>query len=100
MSLNRLFVGSIPYNCTKQVLADYFARFGVINNAYVVMDKMTGRSRGFGFVEFESSDTAQDLVGKEMEFGGRNIFIRQAHRAENQPQQAAQPSQAPEPPLE
>lgn len=76
----KLFVGSLPYTTTDDQLKDLFAKAGNVVSANVVMDKMTGRSRGFGFVEMGSEDEAKkavdELNGTELE--GRKIFVSEA----------------------
>jgi RNA recognition motif-containing protein len=61
---------------SEQELADVFSSVGAVQSAKIVQDRMSGRSRGFGFVEFNSNDDAQralDLNGKEIK--GRNLFV-------------------------
>jgi len=52
ITIKKLFVGSLPWSVNDQSLADLFSQFGTVTQAFVLKDKMTGRSRGFGFVEF------------------------------------------------
>lgn len=73
---NTVYVGNLSYQMSEQELADVFSSIGNVNEAKIIQDRMTGRSRGFGFVEFSSGDDAQraiDLNGKEIK--GRNIFV-------------------------
>jgi cold-inducible RNA-binding protein len=74
---NKLFVGGIPYAVRDEDLADLFSRAGTVNSARVIMDKMSGRSRGFGFVEMSSDEEAEraisELNGSEMD--GRKIVV-------------------------
>lgn len=76
----KLFVGSLPFSTTSDELRDVFAKAGEVTEANVVMDKQTGRSRGFGFVEMSSDEAAKkaiaDLNGSEI--GGRKIFVSEA----------------------
>lgn len=77
---SKLFVGSLPFATTDDQLNGIFAKAGKVVSANVVMDKMTGRSRGFGFVEMGSEEEAQkaikELNGAEVE--GRKIFVAEA----------------------
>ena len=80
MENNKLFVGSISWNLTWQELKEAFSEFGEVGFVKIVKDRETGRSRGFGFVEFESDDEGKaaeaGLDGKEL--GGRTIHVSQA----------------------
>ena len=73
----RLYVGGLPYSTTDDELKDAFSQAGTVTSANVVIDKMTNRSRGFGFVEMSSDEEAQRAVetlnGKDL--GGRNITV-------------------------
>ncbi len=76
----KLFVGNLPYAMTGDSLRAVFEKVGKVVDANVVMDKMTGRSRGFGFVEMSSDDEAKkaiaDINGTEVD--GRKIFVSEA----------------------
>lgn len=76
----KLFVGSLPFATTDEELRDFFAQAGEVTSARVIMDKMTGRSRGFGFVEFTNDADAQSAIkqfdGSQM--GGRTIVVNEA----------------------
>eukprot|EP00163_Fabomonas_tropica_P027358 TRINITY_DN5237_c0_g2_i3.p1 TRINITY_DN5237_c0_g2~~TRINITY_DN5237_c0_g2_i3.p1 ORF type:complete len:204 (+),score=51.97 TRINITY_DN5237_c0_g2_i3:195-806(+) len=75
----KMFVGGITWNTTKEMLIDYFSRFGEVTDAHVMVDRNTGRSRGFGFVSFREQAVADGLVGREdLELDGRKIDIKQA----------------------
>jgi cold-inducible RNA-binding protein len=77
MQKNKLFVGSLPYTITDEDLASLFAPAGNVVSAKVIMDRDSGRSKGFGFVEFSSDDEAAAAVtqfhGKAVE--GRNLTV-------------------------
>ena len=76
----RLYVGNLSFHTSSDDLRDHFAQIGNVESAQVVEDRMTGRSRGFGFVEMTSPDEAaaaiDQLNGKE--FGGRNLTVNEA----------------------
>ena len=76
----KLFVGSLPFSTTSEELREVFAKVGAVSDANVVMDKMTGRSRGFGFVEMGSDDDAKKAIDtlNGTEVGGRKIFVSEA----------------------
>jgi len=77
---NKLFVGSIPWAATDQDLNELFAAQGEVLSANVVMDKFTGKSRGFGFVEMADEAQAQAAIDalNESDFMGRNIVVNVA----------------------
>ncbi|MDP3724531.1 MAG: RNA-binding protein [bacterium] len=75
----KLFVGSLSWNTTDQTLRDFFAQAGTVASATVITDRMSGKSRGFGFVEMsndEEAEKAKELNGKPLD--GRNIFVNEA----------------------
>lgn len=76
----KLYVGGLPYSTTQDELQEAFAKAGNVVSASIITDKMTGRSRGFGFVEMASADEAQKAI--EMwngnDFGGRKLTVNEA----------------------
>jgi len=76
----KLYVGNLPFQTTSDELKDHFAKAGSVESASVVEDRMTGRSRGFGFVEMATPEEAaaaiEQLNGKD--FGGRNLTVNEA----------------------
>jgi cold-inducible RNA-binding protein len=76
----KLYVGNLSFQTTSDELRDHFAQAGNVESASVVEDRMTGRSRGFGFVEMATPEEAaaaiEQLNGKE--FGGRNLTVNEA----------------------
>lgn len=76
----KLFVGSLAWATTDESLQNFFAQAGNVTSARVIKDKYSGRSKGFGFVEFASDEEAkkakEELNGKELD--GRAIFIDEA----------------------
>ncbi len=87
--MTKIFVGSLPYSTTSQELQSMFESFGQVLSATVVMDKFTGQSRGFGFVEMQNDDEAnkaiQDLNGSDM--NGRALAVSVAKPREERPHQ-------------
>jgi RNA recognition motif-containing protein len=81
---NKVFVGSISFNTDNNGLAAHFASAGTVTSANIIMDKMTGKSKGFGFVEFSSDAEAQasvdSLNGSTLD--GREIFVDIARPSE------------------
>lgn len=79
MDNNKLFIGSLPWAVNNDSLRDLFAQYGEITDAVVIMDRDSGRSKGFGFVTFASQDSAEkalEMDGKEVE--GRKIVVNKA----------------------
>lgn len=76
----KLYVGGLPYATTEDELRDAFSQAGTVSSASILMDKMTGRSRGFGFVEMENDGDAEKAIdmwnGKD--FGGRKLTVNEA----------------------
>lgn len=83
----RLYVGNLPYSARDEDLAEAFGEFGEVASARVMMERDTGRSKGFGFVEMangEDADAAiQGLNGKSM--GGRDLVVNEARPMEPRP---------------
>jgi cold-inducible RNA-binding protein len=81
----KLFVGGLPFATTDEELEQLFATHGTVASASVVKDRDTGRSKGFGFVEFENDDEGkaaeQALNGTEV--GGRSISVAMARPKED-----------------
>ncbi|MGE5298261.1 MAG: RNA recognition motif domain-containing protein [Acidobacteriaceae bacterium] len=80
----KLYVGGLPYSTDQQALQDLFAQAGTVSSATVIIDKMSGRSKGFGFVEMSTDEEAQAAIdmfnGKD--FGGRTITVNEARPME------------------
>jgi RNA recognition motif-containing protein len=76
----RLFVGSLAWGTTDQTLKSHFEQAGQVESANVIMDKMSGRSKGFGFVEMASDAEASDAIAKlnGSELDGRKIVVSEA----------------------
>lgn len=81
---SKLFVGGLPYSTTDDELQDVFAAHGKVVSAKVIMDRESGRSKGFGFVEFETEEEAQAAMKAlhDSELGGRRILVNEARPQE------------------
>ncbi len=81
---SKLYVGNLAYSVSDSDLQTMFAPFGTVQSAQVIMDRDTGRSKGFGFVEMSSSDEAtaaiNGLNGKEVD--GRQLTVNEARPRE------------------
>ena len=79
--MKSLYVGNLPFTVSEEELRALFADYGTVEAVRLVMDRETGRPRGFGFVEMADSDAAraiQELNGTE--FGGRTLRINEAQK--------------------
>ncbi|MBX9678587.1 MAG: RNA-binding protein, partial [Gemmataceae bacterium] len=80
----RLYVGNLPYSVADADLEEMFAAFGSVRSAQVIMDRDTGRSKGFGFVEMDADDGAAQAIsalnGKEID--GRALTVNEARPKE------------------
>src|SRR3954471_13200527 len=76
----KLYVGNLPFSATDQVLADTFAQCGTVESAKIIMDRDTGRSKGFGFVEMSTEAEAQDAISKfnGADYEGRAMTVNEA----------------------
>ncbi len=83
----KLFVGGLPFATTDEELAEAFGQHGTVASAVVIKDRETGRSKGFGFVEFESDDEgkAAEKAMHNGELGGRTITVNEARPKEDRP---------------
>lgn len=83
--MTKLYVGNLPFGATDERLSDLFADFGPVVSAVVIKDKITGRSKGFGFVELEDDAKAQKAIDKldGSEVEGRNIVVNPARPPRN-----------------
>jgi RNA recognition motif-containing protein len=86
----KLYVGGLPYQTTEDELRDAFAQAGTVTSSMIITDRMSGRSKGFGFVEMATDAEAQAAIdmwnGKE--FNGRRLTVNEARpREERAPRQ-------------
>ena len=83
----KLFVGNLDFSINQDKLKEIFASYGQIISANVVIDKFSGRSKGFGFVEFEKDEDAMKAVAEldNSEQMGRNIAVKEAISKIEQP---------------
>jgi RNA recognition motif-containing protein len=70
-----IYVGNLPYNVTEEELREAFSEFGEVSSVNVIMDKYSGQSKGFGFVEMEKNSEAEEAIKalNESSLKGRNI---------------------------
>ena len=82
---SKIYVGGLPYSVSEQDLSDMFAPYGTVESARVITDKITGQSRGFGFVEMSSEGEAQNAIAalNSTEVKGRTLIVNEARPQEN-----------------
>lgn len=84
----KLYVGNLSYGMTDASLKELFAQSGTVESATIITDRMSGRSKGFGFVEMSSDGEAKSAIdtfnGKEIE--GRKLTVNEARPREERPQ--------------
>ena len=83
----KLYVGGLPYSTQEDSLRDLFAQAGSVTSAVIIMDKMSGRSKGFGFVEMASQDEAAKAISmfNDQDFEGRKLTVNEARPMEARP---------------
>ena len=84
---NKLYVGNLPYGVRDADLEQAFSQFGSVTSAKVMMERDTGRSKGFGFVEMGSDAAAQEAINgmNGQSLGGRNVVVNEARPMESRP---------------
>ena len=83
----KLYVGGLPYSTQEDALKELFAQAGSVTSAVIIMDKMSGRSKGFGFVEMSTNEEAQNAISmfNDQEFEGRKLTVNEARPMEARP---------------
>ena len=81
----KLYVGNLPYGATDSDLENLFATHGTVQSAQVIMDRDTGRSKGFGFVEMDNDQQAQAAIAalNGQDFNGRSLTVNEARPRED-----------------
>ena len=81
----KLYVGNLAYGVTDSALEQLFAEFGTVQSAQVIMDRDTGRSKGFGFVEMKTDQEAQAAIAglNGQQSGGRSLTVNEAKPRED-----------------
>ena len=80
MNSKKLYVGGLPYSISDTQLEELFSAHGSVESARVITDRMTGRSKGFGFVEMSSQSEAEEAIEKlnQTDMEGRSITVNEA----------------------
>lgn len=76
----KLYVGNLSYNTTEDGLRNYFSSFGAVTSAKIIMDRDTGNSKGFGFIEMSTDEEANAAIAgtNGTEFDGRQLRVNEA----------------------
>ncbi len=82
-----IYVGNLPYNTTEDDLHGLFSAYGDVSSAKIIMDRDTGRSKGFGFVEMSDGGQGQAAIEalEGTDLGGRNLRVNEARPREDRP---------------
>ena len=82
-----IYVGNLPYQVSDRELKELFEQHGEVSSATVIIDKFTGRSKGFGFVEMPDQGAAESAVNalNETDMEGRNLRVNEARPREDRP---------------
>lgn len=81
---NKIYVGNLSYDTSEESLSGLFAQYGTVSSCKIIMDKMTGRGKGFGFVEMSTPDEAQKAI---TELDGTTLDSRALRVNEAKPQE-------------
>ena len=83
----KIYVGNLPWSIKDEQLQELFTTYGEVSSATVIMDKFSGRSKGFGFVEMSSDTDAETAIKalNDKEVGGRNLRVNEARPREDRP---------------
>jgi len=84
---NRLYIGNLSYDTTVQELRAEFQQYGQVRDVRLIMDRETGRARGFGFVEYDTTAEAEEAIQRlnGVSLGGRNLIVKEAEEKVQQP---------------
>lgn len=80
----KIYVGNLPFSTTSENLSEIFSPFGEVVSSKIIMDRDSGRSKGFGFVEMPDQDAAIEAIDQlhGSNFGGRNLTVNEARTTE------------------
>lgn len=83
--MKRIYVGNLPFSATEHEVRELFEEHGSVSSVSLITDRDTGRPRGFGFVEMEDDDAADDAIEAldRQQFGGRTLTVNEARPRES-----------------
>ncbi|MBG29767.1 MAG: RNA-binding protein [Opitutae bacterium] len=82
-----IYVGNLPWSASEQELSDAFSQHGTVEKATIIVDRESGRSKGFGFVTMNDNEQANSAIEalNGCDFGGRNLKVNEARPREERP---------------
>ena len=83
----KIYVGNLSYSTTEETLRNQFSQFGEVETVTVIMDKITNRSKGFGFVEMTDDEAARDAIStlNQKDIDGRKVRVNEAEERKSRP---------------
>lgn len=83
----KIYVGNLSYSTTEETLRNQFSQFGEVEAVTIIMDKMTNRSKGFGFVEMTDDDAAREAIStlNQKDIDGRKVRVNEAEERKPRP---------------
>ncbi|UCH09588.1 MAG: RNA-binding protein [Fidelibacterota bacterium] len=84
--MKNIYVGNLPFSTNEDEIRELFAAHGTVNAVNLITDRVTGRLRGFGFVEMEDADADNAMKALDgQEFGGRTLKVNEARERQERP---------------
>lgn len=83
----KIYVGNLSYSTTEETLRNQFFQFGEVETVTIIMDKITNRSKGFGFVEMTDDEAARDAIStlNQKDIDGRKVRVNEAEERKSRP---------------
>lgn len=83
----KIYVGNLSYSTTEETLRNQFSQFGEVETVTIIMDKITNRSKGFGFVEMTDDEAARDAIStlNQKDIDGRKVLVNEAEERKSRP---------------
>ena len=83
----KIYVGNLSYSTTEETLRNQFSQFGEVETVTIIMDKITNRSKGFGFVEMTDDEAARDAIStlNQKAIDGRKVRVNEAEERKSRP---------------
>ena len=83
----KIYVGNLSYSTTEETLRNQFSQFGEVETVTIIMDKITNRSKGFGFVEMTDDEAARDAIStlNQKDIDGRKVRVNEAEEPKSRP---------------
>ena len=83
----KIYVGNLSYSTTEETLRNQFSQFGEVETVTIIMDKITNRAKGFGFVEMTDDEAARDAIStlNQKDIDGRKVRVNEAEERKSRP---------------